>query len=55
MHFYRVPRLGSYLAIKLEYNSCLYEEAFDNAVKDNLEVKQKREEQAEAKAKAAEA
>jgi len=29
MHYYKVPRLGSYLAIKLEYNSCLFEEAFD--------------------------
>ena len=24
IHFYKVPRLGSYLAIRLEYNSCLY-------------------------------
>ena len=32
MHFYKVPKLGSYLAIKLEYNSCLFEEAFDAAV-----------------------
>jgi len=32
MHFYKVPRLGSYLAIKMEYDSCLYEEAFDAAV-----------------------
>lgn len=29
MHYYTVPRLGSYLAIKLEYDSCLFEEAFD--------------------------
>ena len=29
IHYYTVPRLGSYLAIKLEYNSCLNEEAFD--------------------------
>lgn len=32
--FYTVPRLGSYLAIKMEYNSCLIEEAFDAAVID---------------------
>ena len=29
VHFYKVPRLGSYMAIRLEYNSCLFEEAFD--------------------------
>jgi hypothetical protein len=34
IHYYTVPRLGSYLAIKLEYNSCLFEEAFDEAVAD---------------------
>ena len=34
IHFYQVPRLGSYLAIKLEYDSCLSEEAFDAAVID---------------------
>lgn len=32
MHFFKVPRLGSYLAIKLEYESCLFEEALDIAV-----------------------
>lgn len=29
MHFYRVPRLGAFLAIPLEYNSCLTEKALD--------------------------
>jgi len=38
MHFYKVPRLGSYLAIRLEYQSCLYEESFDAAVIDYLDV-----------------
>ena len=32
MHYFSVPRLGSYLAIRLEYESCLFEEAFDAAV-----------------------
>tara|TARA_B110000285_G_scaffold210277_1_gene252011 strand:+ start:600 stop:899 length:300 start_codon:yes stop_codon:yes gene_type:complete len=32
MHYYRVPKLGSYLAIKLEYDSCLFEEAYDDAI-----------------------
>ena len=44
IHYYTVPRLGSYLAIKLEYNSCLYEEAFDEAIVDYQAVNQKRAE-----------
>ena len=38
IHYYMVPRLGSYLAIKLEYDSCLFEEAFDEAVANYAEV-----------------
>jgi hypothetical protein len=38
MHFYKVPRLGSYMAIPLEYFSCLSENALDNAVQDYLAV-----------------
>ena len=34
MHFYRVPRLGAYMAIPLEYNSCLTEKALDQALND---------------------
>lgn len=34
IHYYTVPRLGSYLAVRLEYQSCLFEEAFDAAVVD---------------------
>lgn len=34
MHYYDVPKLGAYLAIKLEYESCLFEDAFDDAVVD---------------------
>lgn len=40
MHFYTVPQLGSYLAVRLEYNSCLTEEAFDHAVADFASVAQ---------------
>jgi hypothetical protein len=29
MFFYKVPKLGSYLIVKLEYNSCLFEESLD--------------------------
>lgn len=43
MHYYQVPRLGSYFAIKLEYNSCLYEDAFDKAVIDYGDVMDKNE------------
>lgn len=39
MHFYKVPRLGSYMAIRLEYESCLFEEALAAAVSDYIEVK----------------
>lgn len=45
MHFYKVPRLGSYLAIRLEYQSCLYEESFDAAVIDYLDVQQRQSDQ----------
>ena len=45
MHFYRVPKLGAYLAIKLEYESCLFEEALDAAISNHLECKVKQEEQ----------
>jgi len=44
-----VPRLGSYLAIKLEYDSCLFETALDNAVADYIEVRQRQKEQEEEK------
>lgn len=38
MHFFKVPRLGSYMAIRLEYKTCLFEEAFDHGVNDMLRV-----------------
>ena len=34
MHYYDVPKLGSYIAIKMEYDSSLFEAAFDEAVVD---------------------
>jgi hypothetical protein len=43
MHFYKVPRLGSYLAIPLVYNSCMFEDALDNAVSDYFAVQKARE------------
>jgi len=41
VHFYKVPRLGSYMAIRLEYNTCLFEEAFDAGVLDLIEVNER--------------
>ena len=42
IHFYKVPRLGSYLAIKLEYKSCLSTTSYDAGLKDYNTVKEKR-------------
>ena len=32
MHFYKVPRLGSFMAVPLIYKSCLLEGSLDTAV-----------------------
>lgn len=45
IHYFDVPKLGSYLAIKLEYNSCLSEEAFDAAYVGFKETEEKRKAQ----------
>ena len=42
IHFYQVPRLGSYLAIKLEYRSCLSTAAYDAGIKEANVVKEKK-------------
>lgn len=42
VHYYSVPKLGSYLAIKLEYESCISEEAFDAAVVNLQDVEAKK-------------
>lgn len=49
MVFYKVPRLGSFMAVPLVYNSCLFENALDNAVTNFLDCKAKREAQAKEK------
>jgi len=38
MHFQKVPRLGSYLAVPMVYNSCLSDEALEALVADSLNV-----------------
>jgi len=45
MHYYRVPKLGSYLAIKLEYDSCLFEESYDDAIDNYNAVNEKQKQQ----------
>ena len=44
MHFFKVPRLGSYLAIRLEYESCLFEESLDAAIVDYIDVRARQKE-----------
>jgi len=41
MHFFKVPRLGSYLAIRLEYESCLFEDSFDLGLTDYLSMRER--------------
>lgn len=38
MHYQRVPRLGSFMAVPLCYNSCLFDEALEQAVSDMIET-----------------
>lgn len=45
MKFFKVPWLGAYLAFKLDYQSCLFEEALDEAIKDKIEVRQRKKQQ----------
>ena len=47
--FFRVPKLGSYLAIRLEYNSCLFVESYNDGVRDALSVRKLAQEQEEAR------
>lgn len=50
MHFYRVPRLGSFMAVPLEFESCLTGAALDAAVADSLQLRKARDEQDKLKA-----
>lgn len=45
IHFYKVPRLGAYMAVPIEYESCLSVAALDEAVADFATVKKARDEQ----------
>lgn len=44
IHFYKVPRLGCFMAIPLLYQSCMNEAAYDTALEDYLEVSKQMEE-----------
>lgn len=50
MHFKKVPRLGCFMAVPLVYNSCLFNEALEDAVEDYQEKSKEREEQEKQKA-----
>ena len=39
--FYRVPKLGSYMAVRLEYETCLFEEALEAGIADQIAVNEK--------------
>ena len=49
IHFFKVPRLGSYMAIRLEYDSCLFVEAYNDGIRDALSCKDRLKEQEEHK------
>jgi hypothetical protein len=38
IHFWKVPRLGAFMAVPLIYKSCLSESALDNAIQDWLKI-----------------
>jgi hypothetical protein len=50
IHFYRVPRLGSFMAVPFEYHSCLSAKALEEAVLDTQYLHKAREEQDKARA-----
>lgn len=45
--YFKVPKLGPFVAVKVNYNSCLSVEALDAAVENLKELEVKRAEQAE--------
>mmetsp|Transcript_15899 Transcript_15899/g.11223 ORF Transcript_15899/g.11223 Transcript_15899/m.11223 type:complete len:83 (+) Transcript_15899:376-624(+) len=50
MHFWKVPRLGAFLAVPLIYKSVLFEDSLDAAVADYLDVKKRQNDQEREKA-----
>lgn len=50
IHFKRVPRLGCFMAVPLVYNSCLFNEALEEAIEDYQVISAQRAEQDKSKA-----
>lgn len=50
LHFWKVPRLGCFMAVPLVYNSCLSENALDTAIANWAEVSKEIEQQEKDKA-----
>ena len=46
MHYERVPRLGCFMAIPLVYNSCLFNDALEEAIENYQIISKEQEEQA---------
>jgi hypothetical protein len=51
LHYYDVPKLGCYLAVPLDYDSCLFERSFTRGVENTIEVRKKRADQEQEKLK----
>ena len=49
MKFFEVPRLGSYLAVPLNYEKCELEPSFDKGLQNHLTCEERREAQAQEK------
>ena len=49
IHYFKVPRLGSYMAIRLEYNSCLFEQSYNDGIASALRCRELKKEQDEQK------
>jgi hypothetical protein len=41
--FHKVPKLGAYMAVPLVYNSCMFDDALEQAVGDMLDVQQRQD------------
>jgi len=44
MYYFDVPKMGCFLAVPLNYKSCLNENSFDSGVMDLMDVNAKKQE-----------
>lgn len=44
MHYFRLPKLGAYIALPLIFNSCLSENSFDAGLEERLRYRAEKEE-----------